>query len=50
MIFQLDVVHNLPTKLPQKRLDVKSLLFSVQASSKSYEHHKNGTLDISGLT
>jgi hypothetical protein len=29
IICQLDVVHDLPTKLPQKLLDEKSLLFSI---------------------
>jgi hypothetical protein len=35
MIFQLNVVHNLPTKVPQKLLDEKLLLLSVQACSNA---------------
>ena len=31
MIFQLDLVYNLSTKLAKKSLDEKLLLFSIQA-------------------
>jgi hypothetical protein len=37
VIFQLDVKHQLPIKLPQKSFDGKPLLFSIQACSKSSE-------------
>jgi hypothetical protein len=40
MICQLDVVHNLPTKLLQKLLNKKLLLFFVQPCSKSSECQK----------
>jgi hypothetical protein len=48
VIFQLNVVHNLPTQLPQKLLDEKVLLFFVQASLMSHECHKNGLLALMG--
>ena len=38
MICQLDLAHNWPSKVPQKLLDEKSLLFSVQAYSKSSKY------------
>jgi hypothetical protein len=40
MIFQLDAMHNLPTKLPKKLLDEKLVLFFVEANPKSSKHHK----------
>jgi hypothetical protein len=40
VIFQLDVVHNLTSKLLQELLDKKLLSFSIQASSKSFESHR----------
>jgi hypothetical protein len=40
VICQLDVVHNLPTKLPQKLLNEKSLLFTIETYSKSSKHQK----------
>ena len=46
MIFQLNVVHNRPNKLPQKSLYEKSLLFSVQAHSKSSKRDRFGALGV----
>lgn len=40
MIFQLDVVHNLPSKLPQKSLYEKLLLFAIHTCCKSSKRHK----------
>jgi hypothetical protein len=44
MIFQLDVMHNLPTKLIHKFLYAKLPLVSIKAYSKSSECHKMAPL------
>jgi hypothetical protein len=43
IIFQLDVVHNLPTKLPQELLNEKLLLFLVHAYLKSRKNKEYTT-------
>jgi hypothetical protein len=40
VIFQLDVVHNWPNKLPQKSMDEKSSPFVTQARVLSFISHK----------
>jgi hypothetical protein len=40
VIFQLDVVHNWPKKLPQKSMDEKLSPYVIQGSPLSFISHK----------
>jgi hypothetical protein len=43
VLCQLNVVQNKPSKMPQKSLDEKPLLFSIQTSLQSTKSHKINT-------
>jgi hypothetical protein len=48
MIFQLDVVHNSPNKLPQKPMDEKLSPSVVQARVLSFINHKLALAAVRG--
>jgi hypothetical protein len=49
MIFQLDVVHNWPNKLPQKSMDEKLAPFVAQAKGVVIHKPQNGSGGIKGV-
>jgi hypothetical protein len=48
VIFQLDVVHNKPNKLPQKSMDEKSSPSVAQARVLSFKSHKMALAALRG--